>query len=324
AKAQSLDAYQAQRRGGRGKAATSMKEEDFVDKLFIANTHDYILCFSSRGRVYWLKVYELPQGGRIARGKPLVNLLPLESDERINAILPVRNFDADQYLFFATASGTVKKTPLSAYSRPRASGIIAVDLREDDYLIDVALTEGNSDVMLFSSAGKVIRFNEQDVRSMGRSSCGVRGMRLTAEEQRVIAMIVVGEGHVLTVTENGFGKRTPVDQYPLRGRGGQGVLAMAVSERNGAVVGAVQVDENHELMLITSGGTLVRTRVAEVSVLSRATQGVKMIALTKDEKLVGLDRIEGMGEDDSTSDDSTSDDSTGNESGEAGEAESVE
>ncbi|MCP5143094.1 MAG: DNA gyrase subunit A [Gammaproteobacteria bacterium] len=299
AKSQPLSVYQAQRRGGRGKAATSMKEEDFVDKLFIASTHDYILCFSSRGRVYWLKVYELPQGGRTARGKPLVNLLPLEEGERINAILPIREFDDDHYLFFATASGTVKKTPLTDYSRPRPSGIIAIDLREDDYLIDVALTTGDSDVMLFSSAGKVIRFNEQDVRSMGRGSCGVRGMRLTADDQRIIAMIVVGEGHVLTVTENGFGKRTPIEQYPLRGRGGQGVLAMAESERNGAVVGAVQVAEEHELMLITSGGTLVRTRVAEVSVVGRATQGVKMIALTKDEKLVGLDRIESMGDDES-------------------------
>ncbi len=299
AKAQSLDAYQAQRRGGRGKAAASMKEEDFVDKLFIANTHDYILCFSSRGRVYWLKTYELPQGGRTARGKPIVNLLPLEKDEKINAILPVRDFGDDRFVFFATADGTVKKTPLVDYSRPRANGIIAIDLREGDYLIDVEITDGQQDVMLFSSGGKVIRFNESDVRSLSRKSTGVRGIRLPEDEQqKVISMIVVGEGEILTVTENGFGKRTAEQHYPLRGRGGQGVLAMAESERNGSVVSAVQVVDSDELMLITSGGTLVRTRVSEVSVLGRNTQGVKMIALTKKEKLVGMDRIEAI-EDDS-------------------------
>jgi DNA gyrase subunit A len=295
AKSQPLDAYQAQRRGGRGKAAASMREEDFVDKLFIANTHDYILCFSSRGRIYWLKVYELPMGGRASRGKPIVNLLPLEEGERINAILPVREFSEDRYIFFATARGTVKKTPLVDYSRPRPSGIIAVDLREDDYLIDVAITDGQQDVMLFSSGGKTIRFNERDVRSMGRSAAGVRGIRMP-EDQQVIAMIVVGEGEILTVTENGYGKRSRIEDYPLRGRGGQGVLAMAESERNGAVVGSIQVHDTDELMLITSGGILVRTRVNEVSILGRNTQGVRMIKLDKGEKLVGVDRIEAMDE----------------------------
>jgi DNA gyrase subunit A len=290
AKSQPLDTYQAQRRGGRGKAAAAMKEEDFVDKLFIANTHDYILCFSSRGRVYWLKVYELPQGGRASRGKPIVNLLPLEDGERINAILPIREFTDDQFLFFSTASGTVKKTPLVDYSRPRPSGIIAIDLREDDYLIDVAITDGQQDVMLFSSGGKTIRFNESNVRAMGRSAAGVRGIRMP-EDQHVISMIVVGDGEVLTVTENGYGKRSRIDDYPLRGRGGQGVLAMAESERNGAVVGSVQVADTDELMLITSGGILVRTRANEVSVLGRNTQGVRMIKLDKGEKLVGIDRI---------------------------------
>ena len=290
AKSQPLDTYQAQRRGGRGKAAASMKEEDFVDKLFIANTHDYILCFSSRGRVYWMKVYELPQGGRASRGKPIVNLLPLQEGERINAILPIREFSEDRFLFFATASGTVKKTPLVDYSRPRPSGIIAIDLREDDYLIDVAITDGEQDVMLFSSGGKTIRFNESNVRAMGRSAAGVRGIRMP-DDQSVISMIVVGEGEVLTVTANGYGKRTDIKEYPLRGRGGQGVLAMAESERNGAVVGAVQVADTDELMLITSGGILVRTRANEVSILGRNTQGVRMIKLDKGEKLVGIDRI---------------------------------
>jgi DNA gyrase subunit A len=307
AKSQPLDTYQAQRRGGRGKAAAAMKEEDFLDKLFVANTHDYILCFSSRGRIYWLKVYELPSGGRASRGKPIVNLLPLEEGERINAILPVRDFSEDRYIFFATARGTVKKTPLVDYSRPRPSGIIAIDLRDDDYLIDVAITDGNQDVMLFSSGGKTIRFNEQNVRSMGRSAAGVRGIRIPGD-QHVISMIVVGEGEILTVTENGYGKRTRIEDYPIRGRGGQGVLAMAESERNGAVVGSVQVRDTDELMLITSGGILVRTRVNEVSVLGRNTQGVRMIRLDKGEKLVGLDRIETMDDEEGEEPEATPDD----------------
>jgi DNA gyrase subunit A len=258
-KSQQLSLYRAQKRGGRGRAATTVKEEDFVDKLFIASTHDTVLCFSNRGKVYWKKVYELPQAGRIARGRPMVNLLPLEEGERINAVLAVREFDTDHYVFFATTHGTVKKTPLSEYSRPRASGIIAIDLRDGDQLVNVALTHGQRDVMLFTNAGKALRFTETEVRNMGRSACGVRGIRL-GEGQKVIALIVVEEGTVLTVTENGYGKRTPVADYPHRGRGGQGVIAIQTSERNGQVIGAVQVESDHEIMLITDGGTLVRTR----------------------------------------------------------------
>ncbi len=290
AKAQPLSDYRAQKRGGRGKSATATKDEDFIDKMFVANTHDTILCFSSRGRVYWLKVYELPQAGRAARGKPIVNLLPLEEGERINAILPIREFEADKYVFMATANGTVKKTPLVDFSRPRSSGIIALDLVEGDQLVGVAVTDGQRDIMLFSSAGKVIRFNEENVRAMGRVSRGVRGIRL-GEGQRVISLIVADEGFVLTATENGYGKRTPIDDYPVYGRGGQGVIAIQASERNGAVVGAVLVIEEDEIMLITDGGTLVRTRVAEVSSMGRNTQGVRLINLTKDEKLIGMERI---------------------------------
>ncbi len=294
-KSQPLSLYRAQKRGGRGRAATTFKEEDFVDKLFVASTHDTILCFSNCGKVYWKKVYELPQASRTARGRPIVNLLPLEEGERINAVLAVREFSDDHDVFFATANGTVKKTPLSAYSRPRPSGIIAIDLREGDQLVNVALTHGQSDVMLFTDAGKVLRFPETEVRDMGRSACGVRGIRL-GDGQKVIALIVVGEGTVLTVTENGFGKRTPVDDYPRRGRGGQGVISIQTSERNGLVTGAVQVENDHDIMLITDGGTLVRTRVEEISLVSRNTQGVKLISLQGDEKLVGVEKIESIGE----------------------------
>ncbi|WP_297527212.1 DNA gyrase subunit A [Thiohalobacter sp.] len=290
AKAQPLSEYSAQRRGGRGKSATAVKEEDFVDKLFIASTHDTILCFSSRGKAYWLKVYQLPQAGRAARGKPIVNLLPLEEDERINAVLPVREYADDQYIFMATASGTVKKTPLSAFSRPRSSGIIALELREGDRLVDVALTDGERDVMLFSDAGKAIRFHESDVRPMGRTAAGVRGIRLQPE-QRLIALIIADEGDVLTATENGYGKRTPVDEYPIHKRGGQGVISIQASERNGRVVGATLVREGDEVMLITNAGTLVRTRVAEISRMGRNTQGVRLIRLGEGEKLVGIDAI---------------------------------
>ncbi|HHH39666.1 MAG TPA: DNA gyrase subunit A, partial [Sedimenticola sp.] len=291
AKAQTLDTYRAQRRGGRGKSATSTRDEDFVDQLFVANTHDTILCFSSRGRVYWLKVYELPQAGRNARGKPIVNLLPLEKGERINVVLPVRDYQADRYVLMATSSGTVKKTRLTEFSRPRASGIIAVDLRGDDQLVGVAITDGNQDVMLFTTAGKAIRFHEDQVRAMGRAACGVRGIRL-GEGQQVISLILTRpEGMVLTVTENGYGKRTPLDQFPVKGRGGMGVISIKVSERNGRQVGAVLVEEQDEVMLITDGGTLVRTPVADVSVMGRDTQGVTMIRLSKKEKLVGIARI---------------------------------
>ncbi len=294
-KSQPLSMYRAQRRGGRGRAATTVKEEDFVDKLFIASTHDTMLCFSNRGKVYWKKVYELPQAGRVARGRPIVNLLLLEEGERINAVLSVREFDDDHYVFFATTHGTVKKTPLSEYSRPRPSGIIAIDLRDGDQLVNVALTHGQRDVMLFTDAGKALRFTETEVRNMGRSACGVRGIRL-GEGQKVIALIVVSEGTVLTVTENGYGKRTPVADYPHRGRGGQGVIAIQTSERNGRVIGAVQVESDHEIMLITDGGILVRTRVEEISLVGRNTQGVKLINLQGSEKLVGIEKIENIGE----------------------------
>ena len=301
AKSQPLTDYRAQRRGGRGKTAAGVREEDFIDKLFIASTHDTILCFSSRGKVYWLKVYELPQAGRTARGKPIVNLLPLEKGERINAILPIREFDEDHYVFMATANGTVKKTALTDFSRPRANGIIAIDLRENDYLIDVAITDGSRDIMLFSDAGKVIRFKEGDVRPMGRTACGVRGIKLP-EGKRVISLIIASDSPVLTATENGYGKRTPSEDYPVYGRGGQGVIAIQVTERNGAVVGAVPADDNDEVMLISSGGTLVRTRVNEISVMGRNTQGVRLITLTNGENLVGIERILEEQDEDETAD----------------------
>lgn len=291
AKTQQLDTYQAQRRGGKGKTATSMKDEDFIEHLFIANTHDTLLCFSSTGQVYWKKVYELPQGGRMARGKPIVNLLPLEEGERINAVLPIREFEADKFIFMATASGTVKKTPLVDYSRPRANGIIAVDLKEGDKLVGVALTDGESDVMLFSSNGKVIRFSETDVRSMGRVSRGVRGMRLADGEQIISLIIAQQEGAILTATEFGYGKRTVLDEYRVQGRGGQGIISIQTSARNGQVVGAVQVCDEDQIMLITDGGTLVRTPVKDVSLVGRNTQGVRLINLSNDEKLVGLERV---------------------------------
>ncbi len=294
-KAQSLDVYRAQRRGGKGKAAASVKEEDFIDKLIIANTHATILCFSSFGKVYWKKVYELPQASRTARGKPIVNLLPLVEGERINAILPVRDYDPDKYVLMVTSNGTVKKTSLQNFSRPRANGIIAVDLLEDDRLIGVDITDGERDVMLISSAGKAVRFNEKAVRPMGRGARGVRGIRL-GEGHDVIALIIVEEGDVLTVTEKGFGKRTPIEEYPLRGRGGQGVISIQTSERNGKVVGAALVQQDDEVMLITSRGILVRIRVDEISVVGRNTQGVRLIRLDGNERLVGLDRVESLKE----------------------------
>ena len=291
-KSQPLDDYRAQKRGGRGKQATGTKEDDFIDNLFIANTHDYILCFSSRGRVYWIKVYAVPQGGRISRGKPIVNLVQLEQGEKINAILPVKAFDENRYIFMATAFGTVKKTPLSEFSRPRASGIIAVGLDEDDYLIGVALTEGKHDVMLFSDAGKAIRFDENDVRPMGRGARGVRGMKL-GRNQKVISLLVAEseELTVLTATENGFGKRTPIGEYTRHGRDTQGMIAIKTSQRNGKVVAAKLVREDDEIMLITTGGVLIRTRVNEVREMSRATQGVILINLDEGERLAGLERV---------------------------------
>ena len=291
-KSQPLDDYHAQKRGGRGKQATGTKEDDFIDNLFIANTHDYILCFSSRGRVYWIKVYSVPQGGRSARGKPIVNLVQLEQGEKINAILPVKAFDENRYIFMATSFGTVKKTPLSEFSRPRTSGIIAVGLDDSDYLIGVALTEGKNDVMLFSDAGKAVRFDENDVRPMGRGARGVRGMKL-AKGQKVISLLVAEseELAVLTATENGYGKRTPISEYTRHGRGTQGMIAIKTSERNGKVVAARLVRQDDEIMLITTGGVLIRTRVKEVREMSRSTQGVTLINLDKGEKLAGLERV---------------------------------
>jgi len=292
AKSQPLSEYSTQKRGGKGKSATRMKEEDFIDKLFIANTHDTLLCFSSRGKAYWIKVYQLPSASRGSRGKPLVNLLPLEEGERINAVLPIREYDDKHFIFMATSTGTVKKTPLSAFSNQRAAGIIAVDLRGDDALVDVALTDGTKDIMLMASSGKAIRFNETAVRAMGRTAAGVRGIRMT-EEQKVISLIVVDDNAaILTATETGYGKRTASSDYPTKGRGGQGVISIQSSDRNGAVVGAVQVTEQDEFMMISDAGTLIRTSVEEVRVMGRNTQGVRLIRLAEDEKLVEIERIE--------------------------------
>ena len=291
AKSQPVTEYQVQRRGGRGKAATSVKDEDFVETLFVAHTHDTLLCFSNRGKVYWLRVFELPQAGRNARGKPMVNLMPLEEGEKISAMLPIKQFDDEHFVFMATSHGTVKKTPLSAYSRPRPSGIIAVDLRDGDRLVGVSLTDSKREIMLCSSEGKAIRFHEDEVRPMGRDATGVRGIRLAAGAE-LIALIVVAEGNILTASENGYGKLTPLDDFPSHGRGGQGVIALQTSDRNGAMVAALQVTAEQELMLISSTGTLVRTPVAEVSVVGRNTQGVRLIRLAEGERLTGVERIE--------------------------------
>jgi len=291
-KAQRLDEYHAQKRGGRGKLATSNKEDDFVDNLFIANTHNYILCFSNRGQVYWLKVYEVPQGSRTARGKPIVNLLELEEGEKINAILPISEFAEDKFVFFATANGTVKKTSLTDFSRPMKRGIIAINLDEDDYLIGVALTDGRHDVMLFSNGGKAVRFDENDVRPTGRASRGVRGMKL-ADKQAVIALLVAEDEQqsVLTATENGYGKRTPITEYTRHGRGTQGMIAIQASARNGAMVAATLVNTEDEIMLIGTDGVLIRTRVSEIREMGRTTQGVTLMNVEEGEKLAGLSRI---------------------------------
>jgi DNA gyrase subunit A len=291
-KSQPLAEYRAQKRGGRGKQATTTKEDDFIEKLFMANTHDYVLCFSNKGKAYWLKVYEVPQGSRTSRGKPIVNLLKMDEDERINAILPVSEFREDCYIFFATQEGVVKKTSLSDYSRPRPSGIIAVDLDEGDVLIGVALTDGKHDVMLFSDEGKAVRFDENDVRPMGRGARGVRGMNL-AKGGKVIALIVAENETqgVLTATENGYGKRTSIVEYTRHGRGTQGMIAIQTSERNGKVVAATLVSPLDEIMLITSGGVLIRTRVSEIREMGRSTQGVTLINLDEGEKLSGLQTI---------------------------------
>ena len=302
AKTQPLDGYRIQRRGGRGKSATVVKDEDFVDKLFIASTHDTMLCFSSLGRLYWLKVYQLPQASRSAKGKPIVNLLPLDEGERINAVLPIREFSEDMFVFMATRDGTTKKTALKSFSRARPSGIRAIELVEGNRLVGVELTDGTDDVMLFSDAGKVIRFKESDVRSMGRTARGVRGIRLGPDDN-VISLIIVKEGKtVLTVTEYGYGKRTPIEDYPLRGRGGQGVISIRTDARNGKVIGAQMVDEDDEIMLISDQGTLIRMPVSEVSVIGRNTMGVTLVNLNESESLAGLERIIEYGEDNSSDD----------------------
>jgi DNA gyrase subunit A len=291
-KAQPLTIYQAQHRGGKGKIATSVKEEDFVDQLVIANTHDTILCFSDVGKVYWLKTYQLPQAARNARGRPIVNLLPLAKDEHISAILPVKEFSANEFVFMATAFGTVKKVSLENFSRPRANGIIAIGLADGDHLVGVGITDGKRDIMLFADTGKAIRFDEVKVRAMGRTACGVRGIKLQPGQKVISLIIVQDQGAILTATENGYGKRTAVDEYSVIGRGGQGVISIQVSERNGKVVGAIQVTDADEIMLISNRGTLVRTHVDEISVIGRNTQGVRLINLSKEEKLIGIARIE--------------------------------
>ena len=293
AKSQPLTEYQTQRRGGRGKSATAVKDEDFVEKLFVAHTHDTVLCFSNRGKVYWLKVYELPQAGRGARGKPMVNLLPLEEGEKINALLPIKQYDEQHFVFMATRAGTVKKTPLSAFSRPRSTGIIAVDLHDNDQLVGVALTDGEREIILVSSGGKAIRFHESEVRDMGREAAGVRGIRLGSGQQ-LISLIVVGEGHVLTGSAAGYGKRSPLAEFPVHGRGGQGVIALQTSDRNGDTVAALQVMPEQEIMLISSTGALVRTAVDEISVQGRNTQGVRLIRLGEGERLAGIGRVESL------------------------------
>jgi DNA gyrase subunit A len=291
AKAQPVSEYKAQGRGGRGKSATSVKDEDFIEKLFVANTHDTLLCFSSQGQLYWLKVYQLPQAGRGSRGKPIVNLLPLDPGERITAVLPIRDFEDGHYIFMATATGTVKKTPLSAFSRPRAAGIIAVELDPGDKLVGVAITDGTRDVILATTEGKAIRFAENDVRPMGRNAAGVRGVRLPGGEQVISLIIPDADGLILTASENGYGKLTPIAEFPVHGRGGQGVIGLQTSDRNGRLVAATQVTVADELMLMSSSGTLVRTRAGEISVLGRNTQGVRLIKLDAGERLIGVEAV---------------------------------
>ena len=291
-KSQPLEEYRAQKRGGRGKTAAPTKEDDFIDKMFVANTHDYILCFSSRGRVYWLKVYEVPQGSRIGRGKPIVNLFPLEEGEKINAILPVKTFDENHFIFMATSQGTVKKTALSEFANPRKSGIIAINLDDDDFLIGAEITNGENDIVLVSNGGKAVWFDEEEVRQMGRATRGVRGMKLQAKQQVLSLLIADNDKQtVLVATENGFGKRTQLADFRHSGRGTQGVKAIAVSERNGLVVAARLVNDEDEIMLITTGGVLIRTRVKEIRELGRATQGVTLINLGEGEKLSGLEKV---------------------------------
>jgi len=302
-KSQPLDEYRAQRRGGRGKQAAATKEDDFIDKMFVANTHDYILCFSSRGRVYWLKVYEVPQGSRTSRGKPIVNLFPLEEGEKINAILSVKEFDENRFIFMATSLGTVKKTALTEFANPRKSGIIAINLDEGDFLIGAEITNGSDDIILVSNGGKAVWFDEEEVREMGRATRGVRGMKLAADQQVLSLLIAENDQQtVLVATENGYGKRTVLADFRHSGRGTQGVKAIAISERNGLVVAAKLVNDEDEIMLITTGGVLIRTRVKEIRELGRATQGVTLINLGEGEKLSGIEKIVETDDDESTDD----------------------
>ncbi len=290
-KTQSLDIYQAQHRGGKGKSATAVKEEDFIEHLVIASMHDTVLCFSNYGKVYWLKVYQLPEGSRNSRGRPIINLLPLAEGEKIHAILPVREYSADKYVFMATGKGLVKKVALDEFSRPRSSGIIAIDLADDDRLIGVDISDGKQDVMIFTDAGKVIRFPESNVRSTGRTARGVRGVKLKEGQAAISLVVIVDGGDILTATENGYGKRTPIDDYRMTGRGGQGVIAIQVSERNGRAIGALQVNAHEEVMLISNKGTLVRMFVDEISLVGRNTQGVRLISLANEEVLVSLEQV---------------------------------
>ena len=300
-KAQSLSDYHAQRRGGKGKAATKMKDEDFVDQLFIANSHDTVLCFSSTGKVHWLKVYELPMASRTARGKPIVNLLPLENEEVINAILPVKEFTEDQFVFMVTSTGTCKKTSLSNFSRPRKGGIIAIDLRDNDKLVGVEITAGEHDILLFSSGGKSIRFKEADVRAVGRTAIGVRGIKLANGDTVVSLIVADSTDPILTATEKGYGKRTELDEYRSQARGGSGVISIKTSDRNGKVVGAIQVTDEDEMMLISNKGTLVRARAVDVSIIGRNTQGVTLINIAENEKLVSIAKIAESDDDDDES-----------------------
>ncbi|MGK0445749.1 MAG: DNA gyrase subunit A [Bermanella sp.] len=288
AKIQPITDYQAQKRGGRGKSASAIKDEDFIEHLLIASTHDTILCFSNRGKVYWLKVYDIPVASRQSRGRPVVNLLPLDADERITTILPIREYTEGHYIFMATEKGTVKKTDLTAFARQRSSGLIALELDEDDTLMGAAITDGTKDILLMSDGGKAVRFAEENVRKMGRTARGVRGIKL-AEGQAVVSLIIPEEGGtLLTASEKGYGKRTDITEFPTKGRGTQGVIGMVVNDRNGKLVGAVQVHDGHEIMLISDQGTLVRTRVSEVSKLGRNTQGVTLIKVQEGERLVGV------------------------------------
>jgi len=322
AKSQSLDRYQAQRRGGTGKTATKVKDEDFVDEIFVANTHDTLLCFTSRGKIYWLKVYELPQASHMSRGKPIVNLLPLEKDERVNAVLPVREYSEDKFVFFATRKGIVKKTPLPAYGNQRANGIWAINLDDDDELVNVEITSGDSDVMLFANSGKCIRFAESNVTSVGRTARGVIGIRLK-KDQQVVSMLVLGEGDILTVTERGYGKRSNPSEHSVQGRSGQGVIGIQTSKRNGQLIAALQVTDDDDIMLISDGGTLVRTHANEISTLGRNTQGVTLIRLRDNENLVGVARIQS--EDDEETEDAEDIESTENSAeGESEETSSEE